>query len=162
MNDRMFLSWLHDRLVHVHGENAQTDYMGKLRSIIDALPPEQETPNAAPDLESLRLAHAVLTLDIGEIVEAGGRRWILCAEVVDSPTDVFALTRQVYFTDAASPSAFVDLDPGKDYSHQVWHIRTPSKISGGQGGAMMSRGSWAKQFRSGEYVFDPAVVNNHG
>lgn len=35
MNDKDFLQWIHDRLVHVYGENPDFDYMHKFRSIID-------------------------------------------------------------------------------------------------------------------------------
>jgi len=47
MADKDFLKWLHDRLHFVHGESVHADYMHKLRSIIQAMPVEQETPNIA-------------------------------------------------------------------------------------------------------------------
>jgi len=47
MTDREFLTWLHERLEHVHGENPQMDYMYKLRSIIEATPPDSYTPNVS-------------------------------------------------------------------------------------------------------------------
>lgn len=47
MKDRDFLCWLHERLEHVHNENKLCDYMHKLRAIIGAIPPDQETPNLA-------------------------------------------------------------------------------------------------------------------
>lgn len=47
MKDREFLCWLHERLERVHGESKLVDYMHKLRAIIGATPPEQETPNIA-------------------------------------------------------------------------------------------------------------------
>jgi hypothetical protein len=50
MEDKQFLTWLHERLEHVHGENPMVDFMGKLRSIIAATPAEQRTPNTAPSL----------------------------------------------------------------------------------------------------------------
>jgi hypothetical protein len=53
MEDRKFLTWLHERLEHVHGEDPDYDYMGKLRSIIAAMDPEQRTPNTAPDLKEV-------------------------------------------------------------------------------------------------------------
>lgn len=37
--------WLHARLEEVHGEDPLTDYMRKLRSIIEATPDDQITPN---------------------------------------------------------------------------------------------------------------------
>lgn len=43
MKDRLFLGWLHER----YGENENVDYMWKLRSIIDATPIDQETPNTS-------------------------------------------------------------------------------------------------------------------
>ncbi len=50
MFDREFLIWLHQHLLHVGGEDYDVDYMGKLRSIIEATDPEQFTPNTAPDI----------------------------------------------------------------------------------------------------------------
>jgi len=50
MKDRDFLIWLHARLEVVHRERSEVDYMGKLRSVIAATPPEQETPNTSPSL----------------------------------------------------------------------------------------------------------------
>lgn len=45
MNDKQFLTWIHERLVHVHNEKNNMDYMWKLRAIIQATPDEQITPN---------------------------------------------------------------------------------------------------------------------
>lgn len=45
MKDKLFLAWIHERLELIHSENPNYDYMHKLRSIIDATPAEQETPN---------------------------------------------------------------------------------------------------------------------
>lgn len=45
MNDKEFLTWIHERLVHVHNESNNVDYMWKLRAIIKALPEDQTTPN---------------------------------------------------------------------------------------------------------------------
>lgn len=42
MDDSTFLQWVHDRLVHVHGENELYDYMHRLRSIIEKLKPSPE------------------------------------------------------------------------------------------------------------------------
>ena len=44
MKDKKFLWWIHQRLVHVHGEKENFDYMQKLRSIIAATPSTIETP----------------------------------------------------------------------------------------------------------------------
>ena len=46
-NDKEFLQWIHNRMENVHGENPNFDYMHKLRSIIEAIPEEQSTPNTA-------------------------------------------------------------------------------------------------------------------
>lgn len=35
MKDKEFLQWIHDRLVDIHGEDPDFDYMHKLKSIID-------------------------------------------------------------------------------------------------------------------------------
>lgn len=55
MNDKQFLTWIHERLVHVHNENNCMDYMWKLRAIIQAVPDEQVTPNimTEPYLEGM-------------------------------------------------------------------------------------------------------------
>lgn len=45
MKDREFLKWIHARLIEVHGENENVDYMWKLRSIISATDKELKTPN---------------------------------------------------------------------------------------------------------------------
>jgi hypothetical protein len=45
MNDKEFLTWIYNRLIQVHNENAQFDYMNKLRCIIDTIPESQYTPN---------------------------------------------------------------------------------------------------------------------
>ena len=45
MNDRDFLLWIAARLVGVHGENQEVDYIGKLVSIAAATPLDQRTPN---------------------------------------------------------------------------------------------------------------------
>lgn len=34
MTDAQFLMWIHERLVHVHGENELVDYPHRLRAII--------------------------------------------------------------------------------------------------------------------------------
>jgi hypothetical protein len=47
MKDRDFLIWIHERLTQIYGENPQADFMHKLRAIILATPPEQETMNVA-------------------------------------------------------------------------------------------------------------------
>lgn len=44
ISNRTFLWWIHQRLVYVHGENPNFDYMWKLRAIIDAYPFDEETP----------------------------------------------------------------------------------------------------------------------
>ena len=55
MKNREFLMWLHERLVHVHGENEMYDYMHKLRTIIADTPAWKETQNVAqPKLEELK------------------------------------------------------------------------------------------------------------
>ena len=53
MSDRQFLIWIHDRL-RLHGDSADADYMGRLRSIINGTPQEQVTPNTAPRIEMER------------------------------------------------------------------------------------------------------------
>lgn len=47
MKDAEFLKWMHDRLIHVYGDNGNADFMHKLRSIIDAYDPNKETPNVS-------------------------------------------------------------------------------------------------------------------
>lgn len=45
MTDKQFLTWIHERLVHVYHEDNHMDYMWKLRAIIQATPDKQTTPN---------------------------------------------------------------------------------------------------------------------
>ena len=44
-NDKEFLQWIHDRLVHVHNEDENFDYMHKLKNVIRSTDPEKSTPN---------------------------------------------------------------------------------------------------------------------
>lgn len=45
MKDKEFLQWMHDRLIYVHGENKNVDYLHKLRCIIETIDEDQSTPN---------------------------------------------------------------------------------------------------------------------
>lgn len=45
MEDKEFLRWLYYRLDKVHMEPKNTDYMLKLKAIIDAYPVGKTTPN---------------------------------------------------------------------------------------------------------------------
>ena len=45
MKDREFLWWLHERLVSVHGEQDNADYMWKLRNIIACYEQDKVTAN---------------------------------------------------------------------------------------------------------------------
>lgn len=45
MEDREFLIWLHYRITEVYKERPGMDFMWKLRSIIEAMPKDQITPN---------------------------------------------------------------------------------------------------------------------
>jgi predicted protein tyrosine phosphatase len=38
INDKEFLWWIHERLVKVHGDNENADYMHRLREIIVDMP----------------------------------------------------------------------------------------------------------------------------
>lgn len=50
MKDREFLIWLHERFEHQHGVHPQTDYMQKLRSIIQDTDPDKDTPNVGTQI----------------------------------------------------------------------------------------------------------------
>lgn len=50
MTDREFLTWIHERLEYVHEENPNMDYMWKLRSVIAAIPVDQEASNVGRGL----------------------------------------------------------------------------------------------------------------
>ena len=43
MYDREFMIWIYCRLINVHKEMVYTDYMYRLRSIIDLIPEDQMT-----------------------------------------------------------------------------------------------------------------------
>lgn len=45
MEDKVFLQWIYDRLIYKYGEDCRIDYMHKLKSIIEATPPDRLTPN---------------------------------------------------------------------------------------------------------------------
>lgn len=45
MNDKIFLQWLHDRMIHVYGENENVDFLMKLQNIINNTPDYVLTPN---------------------------------------------------------------------------------------------------------------------
>lgn len=45
MKDKLFLQWIHDRIIHVYGESKSVDYLHKLRAIIKTIPDDQLTPN---------------------------------------------------------------------------------------------------------------------
>ena len=49
MHDRLFLAWFYNKLIN-EGHAPNVDYMGKLRSIIKATPPDQLTPNTDPEI----------------------------------------------------------------------------------------------------------------
>lgn len=44
MKDKEFLLWLKHRMVQVHGENSNYDYMHRLQAIINATPEFRHTP----------------------------------------------------------------------------------------------------------------------
>ena len=67
MKDKLFLIWLHERLVKVHGESLYVDYMHKLRAIIQATPEDRETPNAGSDTNPINFYVSNLIQD-NEIV----------------------------------------------------------------------------------------------
>jgi len=43
LSDKEFLQWIHDRLKVVHKENANLNYMKRLRTIISNQPPRDTT-----------------------------------------------------------------------------------------------------------------------
>lgn len=45
MDDSAFLHWVADRLVRFHGDHPRADFVLKLRSIAEAQPKGQHTPN---------------------------------------------------------------------------------------------------------------------
>ena len=48
MYDKLFLDWIYQRLIHVHGEDCSIDYMLKFKSIINAMDANKLTPNTSP------------------------------------------------------------------------------------------------------------------
>lgn len=51
----VFLQWIHDRLVEVHGENENFDYMHRLRNMICEYE-QQENKMEMKEIEDLKLA----------------------------------------------------------------------------------------------------------
>ena len=45
ISDKEFLLWIYERLHFVHKEDEATDYMSRLREIVDYMDPENVTPN---------------------------------------------------------------------------------------------------------------------
>lgn len=45
MTDRDILIWIHERLVHEHGESPYRDYMHRLRAVIKGLPRDKASPH---------------------------------------------------------------------------------------------------------------------
>ena len=46
MRDSEFLQWIHDRMVNVHGEDGQIDYLHRLRGIIDNMAANEQQNDA--------------------------------------------------------------------------------------------------------------------
>jgi hypothetical protein len=60
MRDKDFLRWIHERLIHVHGENENVDYLMKLRSIVESTDAEKVTPNmGAPTVSDLSILRSM-------------------------------------------------------------------------------------------------------
>lgn len=57
--DSAFLTWIHDRLINIHHENPNVDYLHRLRAIIAATPDDQATPNTP----SVATTHEGIALD---------------------------------------------------------------------------------------------------
>jgi hypothetical protein len=53
MKDKDFLLWLYHRLIYVHDEDKDYDYMLKLKAIIDATPEDKVTPNGVTSNHSI-------------------------------------------------------------------------------------------------------------
>jgi hypothetical protein len=51
MKDIEFLLWLRERLINVHHENPNFDYMHKLTAIINGYDPNKVTPNIGEELK---------------------------------------------------------------------------------------------------------------
>ncbi len=153
MRDKAFLAWLHERLEHVHNENPQTDYMGKLRSIIAATPADLETPNTAPELDAIRFADVVMTVGHGETLMLSGRRWIVEIEEESRTSDPLAPTTRIFFTDLASPGFTREDVCEHDYGIMYAHIRLLT-VDGEKGAALATRARWANAFREQAYTLD--------
>lgn len=71
MKDKEFLNWIYERLVHVHGEPENVDYMNKLRCIIKMTDPEQVTRNIVtePWENSIPLCSGVIDINVNPVVE---------------------------------------------------------------------------------------------
>lgn len=62
MKDRDFLIWLHERLIFVHGEDVNYDYMHALRAIINKTPIDQLSFNELVDVNDIpELVHITNT-----------------------------------------------------------------------------------------------------
>ena len=62
MNDQDFLRWIHNRLVEVHGENANYDYMQRLMVIAESVSSEPASCNCCDQsMEIIDLKAALRT-----------------------------------------------------------------------------------------------------
>lgn len=61
MSDKAFLYWLHQRLLNIHKEPLEVDYMNKLRSIILSLDKDRYTPNIVTTEEFDRVSQILQT-----------------------------------------------------------------------------------------------------
>jgi hypothetical protein len=69
MKDKDFLKWIHARLANVHKEDECFTYMHKLRAIIAATDPNQETQNISTfnSLDELNKAEKVGAINQKEL-----------------------------------------------------------------------------------------------
>jgi hypothetical protein len=70
VKDKLFLQWIRDRLIFVHHECKDMDYMHKLESVIEKIPDSQESPNIA-SIGKMQL----LETTVKELSPAEGINW---------------------------------------------------------------------------------------
>lgn len=82
MNNKEFLTWIHNRLIEVHGENRNSAYMHKLNSVIESV---GETERDLYTLKADYSMHLDQLRDLLLEIRTGGQAHIECTDRT-SPT----------------------------------------------------------------------------
>ena len=82
MTNKDFLTWVHSRMIHVHGENKHSDYMQRLSRLTQEV---EDTENDLLSLKTHNSAHLDQLRDLLLEIRKGGQAHIECTDRT-SPT----------------------------------------------------------------------------